>query len=248
MNCWQQLMLGWPVRQVRLVFHNDDQSSHSLAVDGRTTVAQVCDQLVQCNHAVHSPHWTVVERLQRYQLGQFHLLLWFVSQKNKGSPTQHTVITTQLGLTHFLNNPTQHFPNKQDPTQPKQHRTGTVQHYRTGHTKVTVKVAHTRLPSVEFWSWSRFLAVNLQVTWVINPAVGCRYFTPGLQLPSQPLRGQLPISRYLLNRGMMCVNSLPKTVTRQRRDCYLNPSPSVPKSSALTTRLPSHPVLICLEV
>jgi len=75
MNCWQQLMLGLPVRQVRLVFHNDDQSSHSLAVDGRTTVAQVCDQLVQCNHAVHSPHWTVVERLQRYQLGQFHLLL-----------------------------------------------------------------------------------------------------------------------------------------------------------------------------
>jgi len=28
------------------------------------------------------------------------------------------------------------------------------------------KVAHTRLPSVGFWSWSRFLAVSLQVTWV----------------------------------------------------------------------------------
>ena len=27
-----------------------------------------------------------------------------------------------------------------------------------------VKVAHTRLPSVGFWSWSRFLAVSLQVT------------------------------------------------------------------------------------
>ena len=56
-----------------------------------------------------------------------------------------------------------------------------------------VKVAHTRLPSRGFWSWSRFLAVSLQVTWVINPAVGCHYFPPGLQLPAQPLRGLLPI-------------------------------------------------------
>jgi len=29
--------------------------------------------------------------------------------------------------------------------------------------------------------------------------------------------------RCLVNRGMMGVNSLPKTVTRQRRDCDLNP-------------------------
>ena len=39
----------------------------------------------------------------------------------------------------------------------------------------------------------------------------------------------------------MGVNSLHKTVTRQRRDCDLNPGPSAPKSSTLTTRLPSHP-------
>ena len=38
----------------------------------------------------------------------------------------------------------------------------------------------------------------------------------------------------------MGVNSLPKTVTRQRRDCDLNPDPSAPESSTLTTRLPSH--------
>jgi len=38
----------------------------------------------------------------------------------------------------------------------------------------------------------------------------------------------------------MGVNSLPKTVTRQRRDCDLNPSPSAPESSTLTTRLPSQ--------
>ena len=40
----------------------------------------------------------------------------------------------------------------------------------------------------------------------------------------------------------MGVNSLPKTVTRQRRDCDLNPGPSAPESSTLTTRLPSHPL------
>ena len=38
----------------------------------------------------------------------------------------------------------------------------------------------------------------------------------------------------------MGVNSLPKTVTRQRRGCDLNPGPSVPESSTLTTQLPSH--------
>jgi len=39
----------------------------------------------------------------------------------------------------------------------------------------------------------------------------------------------------------MGVNSLPKTVTRQRRSCDLNPGPSAPESSRLTSRLPSHP-------
>ena len=39
----------------------------------------------------------------------------------------------------------------------------------------------------------------------------------------------------------MGVNSLPKTVTRQRRGCDLNPGPSAPESSTLTTRLPSRP-------
>jgi len=40
----------------------------------------------------------------------------------------------------------------------------------------------------------------------------------------------------------MGVNSLPKTVTRQRHGCDLNPGPSAPESSTLTTRLPSHPL------
>ena len=38
----------------------------------------------------------------------------------------------------------------------------------------------------------------------------------------------------------MGVNSLPKTVTLQRRGCDLNPGPTAPESSTLTTRLPSH--------
>jgi len=38
----------------------------------------------------------------------------------------------------------------------------------------------------------------------------------------------------------MGVNSLPKTVTRQRRDCDLNPGLSAPESSTLIIRLPSQ--------
>jgi len=37
------------------------------------------------------------------------------------------------------------------------------------------------------------------------------------------------------------VSSLPKTVTRQRRGCNLNPGPSEPESNTLTTQLPIHP-------
>ena len=42
----------------------------------------------------------------------------------------------------------------------------------------------------------------------------------------------------------MGVNSLPKTVTRPRRNCDLNPGHSAPESSTLTTRLPSHPLAV----
>jgi len=68
--------------------------------------------------------------------------------------------------------------------------------------------------------------------WVINPAVGCHYFPPGLQLPplGLPLRGLLPISLLGEQRHNGC-ERLPKTVTRQRRDCDLNPGPSAPEFS-----------------
>ena len=43
----------------------------------------------------------------------------------------------------------------------------------------------------------------------------------------------------------MGVNSLPKTVTRQRSGCDLNLGPFAPESSTLTTRLPSH--ICCIQ-
>jgi len=46
----------------------------------------------------------------------------------------------------------------------------------------------------------------------------------------------------------MGVSSLPKTVTRQRRDCDLNPGPSAPESSTLTTRLPVPTKLVVVVV
>jgi len=89
-------------------------------------------------------------------------------------------------------------------------------------------------------SWSRFLAVSLQVTWVINPAVGRHYFRPGSQLPSQPLEGCYQF-RCLVNRGTMGVNSLPKTVTRQRCGCDLNPGPIAPESSVHANHSAAEP-------
>ena len=63
---------------------------------------------------------------------------------------------------------------------------------------------------------------------------------PAVTPPPQPLRGLLPVSLLGEQRSTMGVNSLPKTVTRQRRDCNLNRGPSAPESSTLTTRLPSN--------
>jgi len=46
----------------------------------------------------------------------------------------------------------------------------------------------------------------------------------------------------------MGVNSLPKTVARQRCGCDLNSDPSAPESSTLTTRLPSHTNTVCTAI
>jgi len=78
---------------------------------------------------------------------------------------------------------------------------------------------------------------------VINPAVGCHYFPPGLQLSRQPLRGLLPILLLGEQRHNGC--------EQFAWDCYptasrlrFEPGPSAPESNTLTTRLPSHPGFI----
>ena len=65
-------------------------------------------------------------------------------------------------------------------------------------------------------------------------AAAAVYATPASQRCSSNARVSV-----FSNRGTMGVNSLPKTVARQRRDCDLNPGPSATESSTLTTRLPS---------
>jgi len=67
-------------------------------------------------------------------------------------------------------------------------------HTQTAASHISSKGKGSPYSITGFQSWSRFLAVSLQVTWVINLAVGCHYFPPSPQLPSQPLRELLPIS------------------------------------------------------
>jgi len=70
---------------------------------------------------------------------------------------------------------------------------------------------------------------------------------PGGRLPLALLSARPAVTlatlkfRCLVNGGATGVNSLPKTVTRQRRGCDLDPGTSAPESRTLTTtRLPSH--------
>jgi len=105
----------------------------------------------------------------------------------------------------------------------------TVNHFISWQMYRGKKVAHTPLSSVGFRSWSRFWAVSLHVTRVINPAVGCHYFPPGLQLPSQPLRGLLPISLLCEERNDGLLDCVAAAIWT-----------TAPESSTLTTRLPSH--------
>jgi len=57
---------------------------------------------------------------------------------------------------------------------------------------------------------------QLQVMWVINLTAGCHHFLPGPQLPSQPLRGLLPISAAWWTEARrvwaVCVRLLPDSV------------------------------------
>ena len=115
-----------------------------------------------------------------------------------------------------------------------------------------VKVAHTRLPSVGFRSWCRFLAVSLQVTWVINPAVGCHYFPTGLQLPQQPLRGLLPILLLGSTQWVwaVCLRLLPDSVaTKHGHFCawfqHANHSATEPPAVVWRQLMPELPGECC---
>jgi len=68
-------------------------------------------------------------------------------------------------------------------------------------------------------------------------------FRQARSYPRNPYEGCYQFCCFV-NRVTMGVNSLPKTVTRQHRDCDLNPGPSVPESSTLTTQLPGHPKFV----
>ena len=105
---------------------------------------------------------------------------------------------------------------------------------------IYIKVAHTRLPSVGFPELIPVLG---------SQPAGDVSHKPGGRLPllsARPAGTPTAVKRValpiccLVNTDTMGVNSLPKTVTRQRRDCDLNLGPSAPESSTLTTRLPSH--------
>ena len=92
-----------------------------------------------------------------------------------------------------------------------------------------VKVANTRLPREGF----RFLVVSLPVTYIVS-------HKPDDRLPllsARPAVTPATLKRAATNfAAWMGVNSLPKTVTRQRRDCDLNPGLSAPEPSTLKAK------------
>ena len=71
---------------------------------------------------------------------------------------------------------------------------------------------------------------------------------PGGRLPLLSARPAVTPATLESRYQFCCVNSLPKTVTRQRRGCDLNPGPTAPESSTLTTRLPSQKTIGAIEL
>jgi len=97
-----------------------------------------------------------------------------------------------------------------------------------------VKVAHTRMPSVGFRC---------------SQPAGEVSHKPGGRLPllsTRPAVTPATLKRAATNFAAWWTEAqkvwtvCPKTVTRQRHGCDLNPGPSMPKSCTLTTRLPSY--------
>jgi len=74
-----------------------------------------------------------------------------------------------------------------------------------------------------------------------GPAESSGSLPPGLQLPSQPLRGLLPISLLGEQRHDGCEQFAYDRYPTASRLRFESAGPSAPDSSTLTTRLPSHP-------
>ena len=95
-----------------------------------------------------------------------------------------------------------------------------------------------------YWEWLKVKPYSIAERRVLEliPVLGSQpagdvSHKPGGKLPLHSAR---PAVTPETLRGTMGVNSLPETVTRHRCDCDLNPGPSAPESSTLTTRLLSH--------
>jgi len=89
---------------------------------------------------------------------------------------------------------------------------------------------------MSFWGMDSDRSKEPYIRWGPNPQENGQFFWGGTGgLRGAPFSVMRPFVKIL--RPFAC---LPKTVTRQRRDCDLNPGPSAPESSTLTTRLPSH--------
>ena len=102
------------------------------------------------------------------------------------------------------------------------------------------EAAHIRLRSVGFRSWSRFSAVSLQVMRVIKTPLKLRPYGAIqicllllLLLSARPAVTPTTLKRAATNFAAWWTEArwvwtVPKTVTRQRRGCDLNPGPTVP--------------------
>jgi len=101
--------------RMMLSFYQDDQSTqhHPVMVDTWTTVAEVCDELVVLNHTVHSPHWTVFERISKYQLErglEHHEMIYSIYKTWSADDDGRFIFRKDFSKYELFRNPAQFFP------------------------------------------------------------------------------------------------------------------------------------------
>ena len=65
------------MQRISVKIYIEDRSYHSIQIDGSTTVAEVCDQMIQKTLAKHDPAWSIVEHIGKNHLGEW--LAWLYS-------------------------------------------------------------------------------------------------------------------------------------------------------------------------